>query len=194
MQRERLTAVAVPTTELEDARLVAKMARGDREALAALYDRHAPLLLALGTRILGDQALAEDVLHDVFLEAWHRAAAFDADRGSARAWLVTRMRSRILDRRDKVVRGEKLARDAAQTAATATAEAIAATDHDRIRAGVAGLSEELGAIVDLAYFEGLSTSEIARRLDLPVGTVKSRLARALAFLRQRLHPESGGAP
>src|SRR5688500_11434601 len=93
----------------EDNALVAALTRGDKTALALIYDRHAGLLLALGMRILSDRTLAEDVLHDVFLEAWHHAADFDPARGTVRAWLVTRMRSRALDRRASVVRQRRLA-------------------------------------------------------------------------------------
>src|SRR5690349_1771596 len=93
----------------EDARLVAAVAAGDKGALAALYDRHARLLLVLGLRILQERAAAEDVLHDVFIEAWHQAAAFDPARGTVRAWLVMRMRSRLLDRRAQARRRARLA-------------------------------------------------------------------------------------
>src|SRR5262245_29250764 len=85
----------------DDERLIARAVGGSRDALAELYDRHAPLLLGLGARILGDRGLAEDVLHDVFLEAWHHAREYDPARGTVRAWLVTRMRSRSLDRRGR---------------------------------------------------------------------------------------------
>jgi RNA polymerase sigma-70 factor (ECF subfamily) len=173
----------------EDARLMALVVRGDRNALASLYDRHAPVLLALGTRILVDRTLAEDVVHDVFLEAWHHAREFDAGRGTVRAWLVTRMRSRSLDRRGKVQRTARVAESAAKESPPPPAEGIAGADRERVRRGVAGLPEELSAIVELAYFEGLSASEIAEQLGLPVGTVKSRLARAIATLREQIRPE-----
>ena len=97
-----------------DVRLMAALAAGDRQALGQLYDRQGPLLLALGLRMLGDRAVAEDVLHDVFLEAWHHAREFDPARGTVRAWLVTRMRSRCLDRRTTAVRQHRLAEDAAR--------------------------------------------------------------------------------
>lgn len=185
---------APPTTgadPADDARLMALVVRGDRVALAGLYDRHAPVMLALGTRILADRNLAEDVVHDVFIEAWHHAREFDAGRGSVRAWLVTRMRSRALDRRGKVQRTARVAESAARESAPATAggEGIAGADRERVRKGVAGLPEELSTIVDFAYFEGLSASEIAERLGLPIGTVKSRLARAIATLREQIRPE-----
>jgi RNA polymerase sigma-70 factor (ECF subfamily) len=173
----------------EDARLMALVVCGDKAALAALYDRHVSVMLALGTRILSDRTLAEDVVHDVFLEAWHHAREFDAGRGTVRAWLVTRMRSRALDRRGKVQRTARVAESAAREGHSASGEEIAGADRERVRKGVAGLPEELSAIVDFAYFEGLSASEIAARLGLPIGTVKSRLARAIATLREQIHPE-----
>ena len=92
-----------------DAILMASVARGDREALARLYDRHADVVLALIQRIVRDGALAEDLLHDVFLEAWHHAAAYDPQRGSVRTWLMIRARSRALDRRGKLARDADVA-------------------------------------------------------------------------------------
>ena len=79
---------------LDDASLMQAVAAGDRAALATLYDRHAPILLALGSRIVPDRAEVEDVLHDVFLEAWRRAHRYDPRRASVRTWLAVRMRSR----------------------------------------------------------------------------------------------------
>jgi RNA polymerase sigma-70 factor, ECF subfamily len=193
MQGEGVTAPPASIDAVDDERLVSAVVRGDRAALAGLYDRHAALLLALGVRILTDRALAEDVLHDVFLEAWHHAAEFDGGRGTVRAWLITRMRSRCLDRRGKVVRGNRLVEAAGRESAPGTTDGIAGADRDRVRQGVAGLPEELAAVIDLAYFDGLSATEIAARLGLPVGTVKSRLARAIATLRAQLRPETGGS-
>jgi RNA polymerase sigma-70 factor (ECF subfamily) len=190
MEGEGVVAPPVSVDPVDDVRLVSAVVKGDRGALAALYDRHSPILLALGVRILADRALAEDVLHDMFLEAWHHAAEFDGSRGTVRAWLITRMRSRSLDRRGKVVRGGRVAEAAAKETAATAAEGIAGADRDRVRRGVAGLPAELTVIIELAYFDGLSASEIAERLGLPVGTVKSRLARAIATLRAQLHPES----
>jgi RNA polymerase sigma-70 factor (ECF subfamily) len=192
MQGGELRSEPAAAAPADDAHLVAAVVRGERAALATIYDRHASLLLALGVRILGDRAQAEDVLHDVFLEAWHQARQFDPSRGTLRAWLVTRMRSRALDRRGKVVRATRLAETAAKESGGPAGEAIAGADRERVRQGVAGLPEDLAAVVDLAYFDGLSASEIAERIGIPIGTVKSRLARAIATLRQHLHP--GGTP
>jgi RNA polymerase sigma-70 factor (ECF subfamily) len=170
-----------------DVSLMAALAAGDRQALGQLYDRQGPLLLALGLRILGDRAVAEDVLHDVFLEAWHHAREFDPTRGTVRAWLVTRMRSRCLDRRTTATRQQRLAEDAArQQEATASPDEGAPVDGARVRTQLGVLAPDLAAVLELAYFDGLSSSEIARRLQIPIGTVKSRMARALESLRQAL--------
>ena len=84
------------------------MAAGDRDALGALYDLHAPMLLGLAKRMLGSQAAAEDLLHDVFLEVWHHAAEYDPARGAVRAWLIVRTRSRALDRLGRTVRDARV--------------------------------------------------------------------------------------
>ncbi len=176
----------------DDSALCLALARGDREALAALYDRHAPLLLALGLRILGSRSAAEDVLHDTFVEAWHHARDFDPARGTARAWLSTRMRSRCLDRRAAAARQAQGDRRLAQEADAPSPGQPEGLDGQRLRGRIAELPEELGQVVELAYFEGLSCTGIADHLGIPTGTVKSRLARALASLRQGLG--AGGDP
>jgi RNA polymerase sigma-70 factor (ECF subfamily) len=183
---------AAPVVAPDDNALCLALARGDRAALAALYDRHAPLLLALGVRMLDSRPLAEDVLHDVFVEAWHHARDFDPARGSARAWLVTRMRSRCLDRRATASRQARMASELAQEAdAPSRGQPGQALDSARLHGQIAGLPAELAQIIELAYFDGLSSSAMARRLDIPVGTVKSRMARALSLLREGLGARGG---
>ena len=168
-----------------DAALMAALVRGDRDALAALYDRHAGVLLALATRLLGDRPQAEELLHDVFLEAWHHARDFDPARGSVRAWLVTRTRSRAFDRRAARSRHGRLAEAAAREhSALAQADASVPLDAARVRQEVSRLPPELVTLLELAYFEGLSFSEIGEALAIPLGTVKSRMARALSLLRE----------
>jgi RNA polymerase sigma-70 factor (ECF subfamily) len=183
----------------DDNALAAALARGDRAALGQLYDRHAAVLLGLGFRILGDRGRAEDVLHDVFLEAWNHASDFDPARGTVRAWLATRMRSRALDRRAAGLRQQRLAEEASheaaatQTPTDAGASGDTGLDGGRIQTFVSGMPSELSVIIELAYFQGLSSSETARRLEIPLGTVKSRMARALALLRHDLGAP-GGSP
>jgi RNA polymerase sigma-70 factor (ECF subfamily) len=169
-----------------DSELVRAMARGDRSAIARLYDRHAPVMLALAQRIAGDLREAEDLLHDVLLEAWRSAASFDPARGTVRAWLLMRVRSRAIDRRRAVAVARTVPLEVheahAQVAAHASGEQDVA-DHARVRRALASLPPEQRAVLELAYFEGLSSSEIAARLGTPIGTVKSRVAGAMTKLR-----------
>jgi len=178
-----------------DEAIVVAVARGDRTAMAALYDRYAPLLLAVATRIVGNRVQAEDLLHDVLLEAWHRAGEYEVERGSVRAWLVTRLRSRALDERMGAARRAELVRSKLPRVEDLTNRSpdISATDGDHLRREVAGLPRDLKRVIDLAYFEGLSAAEISLRLGIPCGTVKSRLARAMTLLRRHFVDEAGGA-
>jgi len=180
-----------------DVALMAAVAGGDRAALATLYDRHGSAVVALLHRITRDQALAEDLLHDVFLEAWHHAAGYDPRRGSVRTWLMIRARSRALDRRGKLQRDAKLAAEAGRAQQDAGPDSqgeVVGLDGARLRRLAAGLASELVEVIELAYFEGLSSSQIAETLNIPVGTVKSRVARALGALRTAFGAEAQRAP
>jgi RNA polymerase sigma-70 factor (ECF subfamily) len=166
--------------------LVIAIARGDRDALASLYDRFAGTLLAVGHRILGPSREVEDLLHDVFLEVWHHAGEYSPQRGSVRSWLLVRMRSRSLDR----LRSARIARAAVdEVQATAPLETHTADSphhralHQRLREALATLPEDQQQVLALNYFEGLSAAEIGSRLGIPVGTIKSRMLRAMSRLR-----------
>jgi RNA polymerase sigma-70 factor (ECF subfamily) len=177
-------ASPVGDDDAQDAALVARMARGDRDALSQLYARHSSLLLGLALRIVRERREAEDLLHDVFLEAWRAAKDFDPKRGRVRTWLTIRMRSRALDLQ-KSARVSRNAGDAGLELVADDGE-HASPDHARVRAALAELSPEQRKVLELAYFEGLSCTEIAARVVIPVGTVKSRLAAGLDRLRTRL--------
>jgi RNA polymerase sigma-70 factor, ECF subfamily len=173
--------------DADDAALVYAMADGDRSALAKLYQRHAPLLLGLALRIVRERREAEDLLHDVFLEAWRSARDFDPKRGRVRTWLAIRMRSRCLDHQ----KSARVSRNAGDAGLEVVADEREQTspDHDRVRGALGGLGAEQRKVLELAYFDGLSCSEIAARIAVPIGTVKSRLAAGLRALRARM----GGA-
>jgi RNA polymerase sigma-70 factor (ECF subfamily) len=179
-----------PSDDADDARLVAAMAAGDRDALAALYQRHASLLLGLAVRIVRVRQEAEDLLHDVFLEAFRAAKSFDPERGRVRTWLTIRMRSRALDHQ-KSARVSRSAGDAGLDLVEAEPTGTS-PDHARVRAVLAELGADQRKVLELAYFEGLSCTEIATRVSIPVGTVKSRLAAGLGRLRDGFAP--GGRP
>jgi RNA polymerase sigma-70 factor, ECF subfamily len=168
---------------MPDSELISLITRGQKAALGVLYDRHAGLLMAVLTRVLSDTQEAEDVLHEVFLEVWERAADYDAGRGSVRAWLVMRARSRGLDRVRALNRARTLPTDPMSTEAPAQP---APTDTLSVRRALSNLAPELRTLLELGYFEGMSSAEIAVHQQLAVGTVKSRVARALAELREAL--------
>lgn len=177
-------AVDLPSDDTDDEVLVAAMAAGDRAALATLYERHAALLLGLALRIVREKREAEDLLHDVFLEAWRSAKDFDPSRGRVRTWLAIRMRSRALDLQ-KSARVSRNSGDAGLDLVIDDSEGTS-PDHQRVRRVLAELGPDQRRVVELAYFEGLSCSEIAERVAIPVGTVKSRLAAGLDRLRAGL--------
>ncbi len=170
------------------------MARGDNAALGVLYDRHCPALLATALRILGDTREAEDLVHDVLLEAWQKAADYDRARGSVRTWLLVRLRSRALDR------WRRAGRIKIQTMEARTVEELLPAladdpgqtlDHARVRRAVDELPEPQRRVLELAYFEGLSSTEVAEQLEIPIGTVKSRTAAGLAKLRAAMQDFGG---
>lgn len=183
----------------EDVRLVAALVRGDRAALAAIYRRHARQMLAVGARIFGQLREAEDVLHDVFVEVQARAAEYDPQRGPVARWLLMRMRSRSLDRARSIgYRGAEPLSDredlpAGRLGSPDLDPLEYAPDRRRVLALLAALSDEHRAVVDLSYFRGLSSREVARQLGIPVGTVKSRMRAALGRLREALAASRGAS-
>jgi RNA polymerase sigma-70 factor (ECF subfamily) len=188
-------AAAPPPDDAEDEVLVLAMAAGDRAALATLYERHASLLLGLALRIVRERREAEDLLHDVFLEAWRTAKDFDPKRGRVRTWLAIRMRSRALDLQ-KSARVSRNTGDAGLELLVDDGDA-GSPDHGRVRRALAELGTDQRRVLELAYFEGLSCTEIAERVAIPVGTVKSRIAAGLDRLRSGLlgaGGRAGGAP
>lgn len=163
--------------DVVDAALLARLAGGDTSALASVYDRYSGLLLGLGVRILGNRAEAEDVLHDVFVEVWKRAADFDAARGTVRGWLALRMRSRCLDRQKSPRVSRSVAFDDSEAArrAAPTQNPLLRMQRVRVREALQTLPDDQRVVVELAYFRGLSTQAIADHTGVPQGTVKSRL-------------------
>jgi RNA polymerase sigma-70 factor (ECF subfamily) len=179
--------------EDQDIQLVRGAARGDAQALAGLYDRYAPLMLAVGQRILGNAREAEDLLHDVFLEVWRHAGDYDRGRGSVRAWLLMRMRSRALDRKRAQNRSRVVLFEDGQIPESQAGgdDPSLAPDHAVVRKALAALPEDQRMVLELGYFEGLTSSEIAAKIEIPIGTVKSRVARGLAQLREAVIGKGG---
>ena len=181
----------------EDERLIAAVGLGDEAALAALYDRHASAMLGVAYRVLRNRTDAEDLVHDVFVEAWNKARDFEPSRGTLRSWLLMRVRSRGIDRLRSLEAARRHAMAAAREEAVAAAPSLPpiwdGSDRARACAALASLPEEQRALIELAYFEGLTCSEMARHCGIPLGTVKSRLAAGMAKLRQSLLPQGSVA-
>lgn len=175
-----------------DEAALAGMARGEGEALAELYDRHAGPIYSLALRILGDAAEAEDVVQEVFTQAWRQASRYNAGRGAVAAWLLTLARSRAIDRlrarraRPGLVVDERAADQLASAGPAADAQVLSFEQVSRVRAALDELPLLQRAAIELAYFEGLTHAEIAARLEQPLGTVKTRIRLAMLKLRDAL--------
>jgi len=176
---------------LGDARRADRIRDGDAGALGELYDRHAAAALAVAMRVVGGRAEAEDVVHDAFVAVWRKIDRFDAQRGSLRAWLLTVVRNRAIDR----VRARRTAvdvddadeRSLLRTGPNPTWDAAldraAAND---LRQAMDALPDEQRRAVELAYFEGYTYREVAEITGVPPGTANGRLRLALAKLREAL--------
>ncbi len=169
---------------------------GDESALAALYDRYASILFGLLLRILHDRAEAEDVLQDVFWRVWQQAANYDETRGRAFTWLVTIARSRAIDRvrslgsRERTIEEAARANELFAPVNNAVTQAIASEQREIVSRALAQIPEEQRRTLMLAYFEGLTQSEIAARTNEPLGTVKTRTRAGLTRLRELLREQA----
>ena len=180
----------------EAALWVEGMARGDRACLEKLFRAFAPGLLPIGIAILRNKSDAEEILHEVFLEAWRKARSFDPSRGSVHAWLVVRMRSRCLDRLKSNPKTRHVQWDE-QSLAVLGVQADGAAgpggddpdrsvDFTKMRSALLLVPEEQREVLVLGYFGGLSASEMAEELKVPLGTVKSRVRMGLSRLKDLL--------
>jgi RNA polymerase sigma factor (sigma-70 family) len=177
---------------LSDEALVALVARGDEPALAELYDRVGKIAFGLAFRVLRDDRLAEDAVQEAFLAVWRTAGAFRADRAKASTWILTLVHRRAVDlvRREERRRAEPLPDDIGPSAlepVEATEEAAwLRFERERVQAALAVLPDTQREAIELAYYGGYSQSELAERLGVPLGTIKSRMFAGLARLRELL--------
>jgi RNA polymerase sigma-70 factor, ECF subfamily len=168
--------------------LVRRLLSGDEAALGKLYDRYGGRVYSVANRILQDSGAAEEVLQDIFHQLWCNAASFDSARGSLAGWLLVMARNRSIDRmrRRTPAIGDDTA-VAAQGSAFDIEGAVARSEMaERVRAALQTLPEAQREAMELAYFEGLTQSEIAKRTGDPLGTIKTRLRTALASLKAEL--------
>jgi RNA polymerase sigma-70 factor, ECF subfamily len=162
--------------------LLRRLAEGDASALSELYDRHAGLAFGLALRILRERAEAEDVVQEAFVQVWRQAARYDPARGSPEAWLCAIVRTRAIDRlRRRVSRREQ-----PEAAEPGAATARGPEDALSVRQALRVLSADQRRALELAYYEGLTQSEIARRLQEPLGTIKTRIRTAMLRMREEL--------
>jgi len=183
-----------------DSALVALAAGGDERALGELYDRYGGMAFSLACAIVGEHADAEEVVADAFAQVWRSAAGFDPARGSVAAWLATIVRTRALDlvrsrkRRARVLEEAAVMTDEGETLILAPATEAADRSAELtetsaiVRRSLAELPAPQRRVIELAYFGGLSQSEIAAQLSEPLGTVKTRMRAGMEKLRQSLRP------
>ncbi|MGH7498960.1 MAG: sigma-70 family RNA polymerase sigma factor [Gemmatimonadales bacterium] len=188
---------ASPPSTAADRDLIGLAAEGDERAIASLYDRYGGVLYAVAYRIVGQRADAEEVVIEAFAQVWREASRFEPSRGSVAGWLTMIARSRALDTVRARVRRERITASAAADRPDVSPgmsewrpDALSALDdaerRTRIREALDTLSPPQRQAIELAYFEGLSQSEIAERLQQPLGTVKTRVRLGMQKLRECL--------
>ena len=183
---------AQPEQARREADLVERIAQGDETALGELHDRYAGLLLALARRVLGDAEEAEDVVQDVFVQIWNQARRYDSSRASVSTWLSLIVRSRSIDR----LRSRQVKERTAKAAHEEKSEIDTSPDGDsnvlederrqRIRHELGALPEEQRQVLEYAFFQGLTQSEISEQHGIPLGTVKTRTLLAMKKMRAAL--------
>ncbi len=190
---------SLPSSSTADPDLVARAAAGDERAMAGLYDRYGQVLYGVAYRIVGERADADEVVLEAFAQAWRDASKFEAGRGSVAGWLTMIARSRALDlararsRRDRITTAAAGARpDAPLAMGEVRPDPSAAMEHaerrQEVRQALEALSAPQRQAIELAYYEGLSQSEIAERLEEPLGTIKTRIRLGMQKLRDALRP------
>ena len=172
-----------------DAALIERIMQRDETALEVLYDRYAGMLLSVLSRILRDAQTAEEILQDIFFQLWREAGRFDASRGSLPGWLMVIARNRAISRlrRRNPAAGEELLENTVWLPFNLETAAARQQLLGKIKGVLESLPKEQRTAVELAYFEGLTQSEIAERTGDPLGTVKTRLRTALETLKRVLH-------
>jgi RNA polymerase sigma-70 factor (ECF subfamily) len=175
---------------LSDEALVALVARGDEDALAELYDRIGRIAYGLALRVLRDERYAEDAVQEAFLQVWRSAATFRAERAKASTWVLTLVHRRAVDlvRREERRQAEPLGEEAASAEAVERTEEAAwlRFERERVQSALKQLPDVQREALELAYYGGFSQSELAERLGVPLGTIKSRMFAGLARLRELL--------
>lgn len=168
----------------QDAALVARLRSGDQAAMTALYDRYSSLVYAVALRVVGDTGAAEDILQEVFLQLWRKPGAFDAARGRLAPWLAVIARHKAIDH----LRGRRELADLEDVTLALDARLDEAADRakagEKVRGVLAGMPAEQRRALEMAFFQGLTHTEIAQQTGDPLGTVKTRIRTGLLQLRK----------
>ena len=186
-----------PTPEEAQARLLQRVAAGDRQAFGEFYDQTSAPLFSLAVRILGDAGEAEEVLQDAFVQIWEKAAAFDPALGGAFHWALSITRHRAIDRLRSRQRRARLVDELQNEVAVDPPQAsgpdpsaLGADESVAVRAAIRSLPEDQAQAIEMAFFRGLTHPEIAQALQQPLGTVKARIRRGLLRLRDTLQADA----
>ena len=171
--------------------LIRQVANQDRDAFSQLYDRFSTLVFSLAMRMLKVRSDAEDLLQEVFVQVWRQAQSYSAERGSPEAWIINIARSRAIDKIRSIRRMERsfvLTDDPARAESSENVESSVAESEARMTMGsaLANLPEAQRRVLEMAYFDGLTQTEIATRLAKPLGTVKTRMRSGIQKLREIL--------
>jgi RNA polymerase sigma-70 factor (ECF subfamily) len=168
----------------DDNALVFAIRSGDQNAMATLYDRYSSIVYSVALRVLGDTGAAEDILQDVFMQLWRKPAAFDASRGNLGAWLAVITRNRSIDALRKRRPESDFENVVLSVEPDLATEADRARAAGKVRAALAAMPDNQRKALELAYFEGLTHTEIAAKTGEPLGTIKTRIRAGLLALRK----------
>jgi RNA polymerase sigma-70 factor (ECF subfamily) len=179
-------------SRLADEDLLGVVEAGDERAFEVLYDRHARIAYSLAYRLLGDAAAAEDLVQDAFLAVWRGSARYSSSRGSVRTWLLAILHNRGIDRLRNVAatarRQEALEQIAVSVVPDIAEAAAGRAEAQAVRAALTTLPDEQLEVLKLAYYGGFTHQEISQMLEVPLGTVKSRMRLGLDRVRRALDP------
>ena len=173
---------------LSDAMLVSAIRSGDEQAMAQLYDRYSPIVYSVALRVLGDTGTAEDILQEVFLQLWRSPDMFDASRGSLPGWLAVIARNRAIDSLRKRRPETDITEVVVSVEPDLAGKAEWSRAADKIRGALGGMPAPQRSALEMAFFEGLTHTEIAEKTGEPLGTVKTRIRAGLMMLRKAFNP------
>ena len=180
--------------ETGDAALIARLRAGEQDAMAELYDRYSSLVYAVSLRVLADTSAAEDVLQEVFMQLWRHPASFDARRGNLGPWLAVIARHRAID----LLRKRRPQTDLEDVVIAIDAELEGKADRaraaEKVRAGLHEMPDNQRKALEMAFFEGMTHTEIAAQTGEPLGTIKTRIRAALIALRRAVNAGSPSTP